>query len=237
MLAAFAGLPDGEGVWVINVGHGSPGGLGAGDDYIAYSEIDEILSQKVFRLDIFTGFTCYLGRSNISANQVVGAVGVVYGAGARETIMPGCVLGLGDNPWHMTADSLIRRLAALTGGDYREPESPAFPPDECPGCDDPPADQPPAEPGMPPDGWTPPQEPDSSPPYESPEFIGPGGDADGPEMGMPEDPMYEAPVLYDDPAWYNPAYWVDPIVDAWHATADFLSDAWSGMADFFGFGS
>lgn len=102
---AFSNLENGS--WVVNIGHGLPDGLMAGEeDFVSYKEIKRILGAKGVKIDVFAGETCYSGRSNI-ANTTIGSVGV--GMSDLSTTL-GTVIGIGSHSWNYSVSDLVAAL-------------------------------------------------------------------------------------------------------------------------------
>ncbi len=103
-----------SGAWVVNLGHGTPAGIYAGEDLVPWYSIDMILHAKQIKLDVFAADSCFAGHAPLSAT-IVGSIS--YGLGGSDATQGGIgsVFGIGSNFFHYTANDLTQTLSQMLG--------------------------------------------------------------------------------------------------------------------------
>lgn len=109
MLNAFVLTSSGS--WVINMGHGFPTGLTAGNDFVKYSEIDRVLKDKAIKIDVLAAESCFAGHASI-AETVIGSISVGFG---MDRSIAGSLYGVGSQAWNYSAVDLVKALRKLIG--------------------------------------------------------------------------------------------------------------------------
>lgn len=113
MLTEIKNVPNGA--WLINVGHGMPYALQAGNDLVYYSELSTILNKNNIKLDLFAGNTCFSAHSPL-AETIIGSIGVGIVGDPMGQIY-GSLFGIGGNSFsRTTADVMSAIMEAYQTG-------------------------------------------------------------------------------------------------------------------------
>lgn len=109
MISDFAQMENGS--WVLNIGHGTPVALYAGEELVAFSDIDKTLKDKQVRLDVLAAGSCYSGRSAL-AQVVIGSMGIAKGSSKNysQSDTSNTLLGIGANAWSYTIEDILNIL-------------------------------------------------------------------------------------------------------------------------------